>query len=40
MTESKANLELVGEVRDDYRVWFEKSLAEVSADLRKSVPAV
>ncbi len=40
MGESKLNLQLAGQTRDDYRVWFEKSLAEVSADLRKAVPAV
>jgi hypothetical protein len=40
ISESKENLQLAGEVRDDYRVWFEKSLAEVSADLRKAVPAI
>ncbi len=40
LTESKTNAALAGQVRDDYRVWFEKSLAEVSADLRKAVPAV
>ena len=39
VTESKAGLALVGEARDDYRAWFEKSLAEVSADLRKATPA-
>ena len=38
MTESKTNMGLAGEVRDDYRHWFEKNLAEVSADLRKGVP--
>lgn len=40
ISESKENLQMAGEVRDDYRVWFEKSLAEVSADLRKAVPAI
>lgn len=40
MTESKSNMSLAGEVRDDYRHWFEKNLAEVSADLRKGVPTV
>jgi len=39
MAESKSNVALAGEVRDDYRVWFEKNMAEVSADLRKVVPA-
>lgn len=38
--ESKVNMQLAGQSRDDYRVWFEKNLADVSADLRKAVPAV
>ena len=36
MAESKTNMQLAGEARDDYRAWFEKNLAEVSADLRKA----
>jgi phasin family protein len=40
LSESKVNVQLADQTRDDYRVWFEKSLAEVSADLRKAVPAV
>ncbi len=40
LSESKVNVQLAGQIRDDYRVWFEKSLAEVSAVLRKAVPAV
>jgi phasin family protein len=40
LSESKVNLQLAGQTRDDYRVWFEKNLADVSADLRKAVPAV
>jgi hypothetical protein len=39
MSESKTNMKLVHEVRDDYRGWFEKNLSEVSADLRKAAPA-
>lgn len=39
LAESKTNVSLAGQVRDDYRTWFEKNLAEVSADLRKAVPA-
>jgi hypothetical protein len=38
LAESKANVSLAGQVRDDYRVWFEKNLADVSADLRKALP--
>ncbi|MTW22324.1 phasin family protein [Allochromatium palmeri] len=37
MADSKATMQLVGEARDDYRVWVEKNLSEVSEDLRKSV---
>jgi len=40
MNESKTNLSLSAEVRDDYRAWFEKNMAEVSDDLRKAAPAV
>jgi hypothetical protein len=32
-------MQAVSEVRDDYRAWIEKNMADVSADLRKSVPA-
>ena len=39
MTESKTNMSLAGEVRDDYRTWFEKNMADVTADLRKVAPA-
>ena len=35
VTESKTYMDLAGQARDDYRAWFEKNLAEVSADLRK-----
>jgi phasin family protein len=38
MTESKTNMSLAGEVRDDYRAWFEKNMADVTADLRKVAP--
>jgi phasin family protein len=38
MTESKTNMQLAGEVRDEYRSWVEKNLGEVTADLRKVVP--
>ncbi|RKT44168.1 phasin family protein [Thiocapsa rosea] len=39
LAEGKTSMQAVTEVRDDYRTWMEKSLADVSADLRKSVPA-
>jgi len=38
MTETKTNMTLAGEVRDDYRHWFEKNLTEIGSDLRKVVP--
>jgi hypothetical protein len=40
MAESKSNMQMANEVRDEYRAWFEKNLADVSADLRKGMPAV
>jgi phasin family protein len=40
LAESKNSMQAVTEVRDDYRAWFEKNLAEVNAELRKAVPAV
>ena len=39
MNESKVNMQIAGQTRDEYRVWFEKSLGEVTADLRKAMPA-
>lgn len=39
VSESKANMVLADQARDDYRTWFEKNMAAVSADLRKSVVA-
>ena len=36
MAESKATMQFFGDARDEYRVWFEKSLNEVGEDLRKS----
>ena len=29
MAESKANMKLAGEIRDDYRGWFDKTMADV-----------
>jgi hypothetical protein len=37
MAEGKAAMQIAGEARDDYRVWVEKNLSDVSEDLRKSV---
>jgi len=39
VSESKANMALADQARDDYRTWFEKNMAAVSADLRKGVVA-
>ncbi len=39
VTESKAGMQVLGEVREDYRAWVEKNLSEMNADLRKSAPA-
>jgi len=36
MAETKTNMKLAGEVRDDYRAWYEKGLSELSSDLRQS----
>lgn len=40
LAEGKTSMQAVSDVRDDYRAWFEKNMSDVSADLRKSVPAV
>ena len=40
MAKSKAGMTLAGQVNEDYRAWYMSNLAEVSADLRKAVPAV
>jgi hypothetical protein len=37
MAESKTTMQFFGDARDEYRVWFEKNLNDVSEDLRKSV---
>jgi phasin family protein len=39
MNETKTTMSVVGEVRDDYRNWFERNMAEVSSDLRKAAPS-
>jgi hypothetical protein len=39
LAEGKAGMQVVSEVRDDYRAWIEKSMSDLSADLRKAVPA-
>ncbi|TCT22303.1 phasin family protein [Thiobaca trueperi] len=39
VAEGKATIQMVGEARDDYRAWFDKNTAEITADLRKNVAA-
>ena len=38
MEESKTNMQLAGQVRDEYRNWFQQGVAEVSAEIRKAAP--
>ncbi len=40
IAKSKAGMTLAGQANEDYRTWYMSNLAEVSADLRKAVPAV
>lgn len=39
MEETKTNLQVAGQVRDQYRSWFQQGVSEVTADLRKAAPA-
>lgn len=39
LAEGKAGMQTIGTIRDDYRTWFEKNMADVSADLRKGTQA-
>ena len=39
MAKSKSSLTLAGQASEDYRAWYMRNLAEVSADLRKAIPA-
>jgi len=39
LAEGKASMQVVSDVRDDYRAWFDTNMADLSADLRKAVPA-
>jgi soluble cytochrome b562 len=39
LAEGKTSMQAVTDVRDDYRNWFEKNMADVSADLRKTTSA-
>lgn len=40
MAKSKSSVTLAGQFSEDYRAWYMQNLTEVSADLRKVVPAV
>ena len=40
MAKSKSSVTLAGQFSEDYRAWYMQNLTEVSADLRKAVPAV
>ena len=39
IVEGKGVMQLANDSRDDYRTWFEKSLSEISADLRRTTAA-
>ena len=39
MTETKTNMALANEVRDEYRTWVQTNATEVAAEMRKAVPA-
>jgi len=36
--ETKTNLQVAGEVRDQYRTWVQQGMSELTADLRKAAP--
>jgi phasin family protein len=36
MAETKTNMELAGQVRDDYRAWMQSGVSEMSAEMRKT----
>jgi len=38
MSQSKTNMQLAGEVRDEYRSWLERNMAEVGSELRNAAP--
>jgi predicted ATP-grasp superfamily ATP-dependent carboligase len=39
MAENKANMELAGEVRDEYRAWIQSGVTELTAQVRKTSTA-
>ena len=36
MVETKTNMELAGEVRDEYRDWMQSGVSELTAEMRKT----
>ena len=38
MEETKANMELASQLRDEYRDWFQSGLAEISPSAKKAAP--
>jgi hypothetical protein len=40
MAESQANMAMAGQMREEYQSWFVKNMADVTADMRKSVPTL
>jgi phasin family protein len=39
MSEAKTNMDLAGEVRDDYRAWMQSGVSELTSEMRKSTTA-
>jgi len=39
MAEAKTNMELAGEVRDDYRTWVQTGVSDLTAEMRKTATA-
>ena len=39
MAETKTNMQLAGQVRDDYRAWVQQGVSDLSAEMRKTAAA-
>jgi hypothetical protein len=39
MEETKANMKLAGEVRENYRSWFQQGVSDLTAEIRKTAPS-
>jgi len=39
MEETKANMQLAGQVRDEYRNWFQDGVSQLSTEMRKAAPS-